>query len=221
MRKCENCFNGHFNLSDRGEELFCDSNEYLEEYVDPNFVCDEHRFILGMEEEKNYLFYDEALMAPGYIIIHKENDQIDKFIKIYSTSEGGFPSLAIRGYKKGLDQDCKNGYMSFAFRDIEDYENGLYDAFTDLCYKLKDKKICSINRSLHNNNQMFLINNGVVTRVIMIKDFLTAGDYFDLILGDGYTCPNYESFLNLYNELGKHANEQLKDDDIKKLIFRK
>ena len=221
MRKCENCINGHFNLSDRGEELFCDSNEYLEEYYDPNFVCDEHRFIPGMEDEKNYLFYDQTYMSPGFIIIHKENDKIDKFIKIYSTSVGGFPSFAIRAYKEGLDRDCKTGIMSFAFRDIEDDENGLYDAFSNLCYELNDKRIFSLNRNLHNNNQMYFINNGVVTRIIMMKDFLTPGDYFDLIIGDEYTCQYYEAFLKFYNDLSKHTKEELKDEDIIKLIFRK
>ena len=49
--------------------------------------------------------------------------------------------------------------MSFAFRDIEDDENGLYDAFSNLCYELNDKRIFSLNRNLHNNNQMYFINN--------------------------------------------------------------
>ncbi len=53
---CGNCFHGHYNLSERGEELYCTENGYSEVDVDPNYCCEEHIFEEGYEEEMLKLF---------------------------------------------------------------------------------------------------------------------------------------------------------------------
>ena len=175
---------------------------------------------MKMEDNKNYVFYDESYLAPGYFIINKnDRGEVEKFIKIYSKSENGFPEFAIRGYKKGLDEDCKPGIMVLEFRDKEEDATFLYELLTDLCYEIDDKKIYSVDRALHNDNNMYLTNDGRVTRIIMIKDFLTPSDYFDLIIGDDYTCENFDAFLKLYNKLNLCVTKKISDEEIRKLIL--
>ena len=68
MRNCGNCYNGHYNLSERGEEMYCDESEFMEEDVKENDCCIDHRYYPGMEESRYYLFYDASYMGPGYLI---------------------------------------------------------------------------------------------------------------------------------------------------------
>ena len=53
-RCCDNCFHGHYNLSERGEEIYCTENGYSKELVTPEYVCESHEYIQGYEEGVEY-----------------------------------------------------------------------------------------------------------------------------------------------------------------------
>lgn len=225
MRCCENCYNGHYNLSERGEELVCDNNEFQEEYVREEHVCDCHRFISGMENEKNYLFYDENYIAPGYLIIHKVDNEITKFFKIYITNNNGFPSFSVSAFsiesKDKPEQEFNT--ITFDFRDIEDDTNGLYKVFTDLCYKLSSKKIFSIDKILHGSNNFSLEENGNITSIIFCKDVWNGRqhptDFASVDVGDNYICEEYEIISKFYKDLSLLPATKLEESDIKKMLL--
>ena len=63
IKCCGNCFHGHYNLSERGEELYCTENGYSEVDVDPNYCCEEHQFEEGYEEDMLRLFEIKKLLS--------------------------------------------------------------------------------------------------------------------------------------------------------------
>ena len=85
MRTCENCYYGSFNLSERGEELYCAEPGFPEEPVDTSDCCDDHIYYPGTEEENNCVFYDESYIAPGFLIVNYKAGKMSKFLKFYNS----------------------------------------------------------------------------------------------------------------------------------------
>lgn len=218
MRTCDNCFSGHYNLSDRGEEMFCDESEYMEEKTNPNDICEYHRFYPGMEEEKNIVLYDENYLGPGFLIVKLKDNKVIKFIKLYMINEAGFPNFAIRAFSK----DLNNCEIEFDFRDLEDFDNGLFKTVTQLCYKLSNKPIVNIDKSSHGENSFELTTNGRVTKWTFKKDIYGDNtrlkDGVDIYIGDDCTCPNYDAICDFYNALCKLDIKKTTTDDIKCLL---
>ena len=221
MRTCDNCFSGHYNLSDRGEEMFCDESEYMEEETNPNDICEYHRYYPGIEEEKNIVLYDEKYLGPGFLIIKLKGGKVNKFIKFYINNESGFPGFSIRAFSK----DLNNSEIEFDFRDIEDFENDLFETITKLCYRLSNRRTVNIDINSHGNNYFELTTNGKVTKWIFKKDIYGDNtalvDPIDIFIGDDYTCLNYEVFYELYNALLKQDIKKTTNDDIKEMIIVK
>ena len=227
MRKCENCYNGHYNLSNRGEELYCDESEFMEEITSNNNCCEYHRYYPGMEEEKNYIFYDESYIAPGLLIINTRDKKMDKFLKIYRLNEYGLPVLGIRAYSVDAkeDPDEEFGSIEFSFRDIEDNDNELYKCFLELCNSLDGKQIFSINYDGQGDNNIKLSSNSRVVKMIVNKDTYHGTqhptDYTDILIGDEYTCNCYEEVLNFYQRLSNVCGNKTSSRDIKRLLIKK
>lgn len=225
MRNCNNCFDGHYNLSERGEELFC-GDSFFEEKVDPTNTCESHRYIPGMEEDKNYVFYDESFLAPGYIIVNMSGEIVNKFFKIYTINQNGFPTFAISAFSKDFKENPEENFssISFSFRDIEDNENGLYEIFTKLCLELNNEKLYSIDLVNHGKNHLEMSYEVAVTTLKLSRDNYYGdqfyNDYINIILGDDFTCKNYESFVRLFNELKERSIIKKENIDIKKLILK-
>jgi len=78
MRKCENCFNGHYNSNPgSGDEyLYCDEDIAFEEEVNEDDCCENHRYYQGTEEldqnerDKNHLLNAER----AYMEVAKKYD---------------------------------------------------------------------------------------------------------------------------------------------------
>lgn len=135
MRNCDNCIFSSLALDcNTGiETLYCNEIEYEFE-VKTTDTCEEHQYIEGLEEEKNYILYDEKYLGPGYFIINIQNNEINKFIKIYTTNNDGFPHYNIRAFSTDAKDKPEETFaiIEFTFRDIEDYKNGLFEAFNNL-----------------------------------------------------------------------------------------
>ena len=79
---CGNCFHGHYNLSERGEELYCTENGYSEVDVDPNYRCKEHVFEEGYEEDILRLFEIKKLLGIlNYVIEANKPKTRERVIK--------------------------------------------------------------------------------------------------------------------------------------------
>ena len=224
MRKCENCFNGHFNLSDRGEELFCDINEFAEENVEIDHCCEYHRYIPGTEEENNYVMFDDKYLGPGFIIINKKNKEIVKFFKIYILNNHGFPSYGIRAYsvkcKDKPDKEFTN--IEFTFRDIEDEENGLYKTFSNLDFNLNGNKVGTIDIENQGKNNFSLLGNGNVCKLTIAKDVYGvkhATDFIEINVGDNISCKNYDAINAFYNDLTMLCPNVTNDKDLEELLL--
>ena len=221
MRNCGNCFNGHYNLSERGEELICDEIEYEEVITEEDCCCEEHRYYPGEEESKNYLFYDNSYLGPGYLIANVEDGKMNSFIKFYKVNENGFPFFAMRAFIRGAQENPDEDFstMSFTFRDLEDDENGLYQAFEQFCTSLGGKKIKSIDPVSQGQNNIGLINNSHTTTITFSKDTYHGtqhpSDYIDVLLGDDYSCECYNKSLE------QNCKEELSEEDAKILLKTK
>ena len=225
MRKCGNCYYGHFNLSERGEEMFCTESGFMEEWVDENSCCDSHIFETGYENEKNYLLYDDEYLGPGYFIINKKNNEINKFLKIYiMNSFGGFPSFGLRAFCIDAEDkaEMKFNNIEFTFRNLEDDDNGLFEIFTNLCYNLNGSIVPTIDQKGQGENNFKLETDSKITRLIISKDVYKGDqhptDFIDINIGDDYSCQNYEAIMELYNRLVSLNPLSIKKQDIKQLV---
>lgn len=224
MRCCGNCYNGHFNLSERGEEMFCDETDYSEEWVSEDECCEWHRYEPGYEEEKNYILYDEAYLGPGFFVINKQNSETVKFLKIFIMNNQGFPNYGVRAFSVYGKDNPDNEYttIDFMFRDIEDDENGLYHAFNNLCRNLNGAPIETIDKIYQGGNHFSLSENGRVVTLSIEKDIYgvkQATDFIDINIGDDMTCTNYSAISTLYNQLANSQTKQATEEDIKRLLL--
>lgn len=178
-----------------------------------------------MEEEKNYIFYDEQYLGPGYFIINVSGENIIKFFKIYIMNNYGFSNYAIRAFsinsKDKPEQEFNN--ISFSFRDIEDDDNGLFKIFTDLFYQTSGEKVFSIDKKIQGKNNFHLMENGNVTTINFSKDVWHGRqhptDFIDINVGDNYTCQNYKAINDFYNSLSRLPINNLDEQNIKKLLL--
>lgn len=225
MRTCGNCYNGHYNLSDRGEELFCDESGFMEEDVREEGSCEYHRYYPGTEEEKNYVFYDESYIAPGYLIVNIKDGKMDKFLKFYNASQDGLPLLGVRAYSTSAKEDLDEDFSSidFSFRDLEDDENGLFRLFSRLCDDLSGKRIFTIDSCAQGKNNLKLDSNTRVTKLTLYKDTYHGTqhpcDFIDILMGNEYTCDAYDATIKFWQELSKICIKKISSDEVKKLIL--
>ena len=225
MRNCGNCFNAHYNLSDRGEELICDESGYSEEYVEEDYTCDMHRYYPGLEEEKNYVFYDESYIAPGYLIINIKEGKVRAFFKIYIMNNNSTPLIGIRAYHAGIKENPEQKYNSidFSFRGLEDNDNGLFKLLSTLYYDLSGDRVYSIDPHVQGKNNLKLDSNLRVVKMTFYKDLYHGTqhpcDYIDILLGDEYTCEKYEALCKFYCGLSKVCSKTLPSESVKKLLL--
>lgn len=227
MRNCDNCNYSSYGLDcNTGiETLYCRENEYEYE-VKQSDSCDSHQFIDGMQNEKNFVLYDELYFGEGYFIIHTEYGKITKFLKLYIMNNDGAPHYGLRVFSiYGRDNpDEKFNRIEFIFRSIEDYDNELFEAFSIFAINC-DKEICTIDEQHQGKNSISInVKNGIA-KLICSKDVYRGiqhpSDFIDINLGDNFSCQNYEAINTLYNTFAKICHQTAKEEDIKKLIMLK
>ena len=227
MRCCGNCYNGHYNLSERGEELFCDETGFMEEEVEADFCCEYHRYYPGMEEEKNYIFYDESYLGPGYLIVNIKDGKMSKFLKVYNASENESPLFGIRAYSTDAKEDPNEEFSSidFSFRDIEDDRNGLFKLFIDLISNLSENRIFTIDSFSQGKNNIELDYNPKIAKITLNKDTYHGTqhpcNYIDVLIGDEYTCNDYDAIIKFWQRLSEINPKELSSDEVNKLILTK
>jgi len=227
MRNCENCDYSSYGLDcNTGiETLYCRENEYEYE-VRKDDSCDSHQFIDGMQNEKNYVLYDDSYFGEGYFIVHTQDGKITKFFKLYIMNNDGFPHYGFRAFSiDGRDNpDEEFNRMEFIFRSTEDFDNGLFETFSIFSANF-DKEICTIDEIHQGKNNISInVENGTV-KLICLKDVYRglqhSSDFIDINLGDNFSCKNYEAINTLYNMLEKICHRTANEQDIKKLIMLK
>lgn len=228
MRNCNNCAHGSYGLNcNTGvEKLYC-TDSIPEFETEPDNICENHQFIEGYENEKNYLLYDDSYFGIGYFIIHTVNGGIDRFLKIYIMNNDGYPMYGLRAFSvDGKDNpDVEFNNIEFIFRSMEDYENGLFEAF-QMFRKNADSVIYTIDESQQGrNNVSTAMDGGDILKLIISKDIYRGkqhpSDFIDINLGDNYSCKNYEVINELYNTLEKKCHQSAKEEDIKSLLMLK
>lgn len=225
MRCCDNCIYGSYGLdcNDGTETLYCGIYDYENE-VKSNDVCSEHQFIEGLNNEKNYVLYDDKYLGEGYFIINEVDDKIVKFIKICTTNDNGFPNYCLRAFgvnvKDNLDNDYTN--IEFTFRSIEDFDNGLYNIFLELA-KNSRGNITTIDEHYQGkNNISFSISDKGIVGMVVSKDIWRGRehptDFIDINIGDNYTCECYDAINKFYNMLSEVSCNKTKNNDIKRIL---
>lgn len=150
-RICGNCESGYYSCNTLNinkiisgnytEKMVCDFGR-IEVPTTPDSVCEEHKYIKGMEEYNIYVEQDDSYLGEGFFIIYELNGEIVKLAKIYISNCFGFPHYNIRAYEKdSVDQDWQQ------YRSIEmsvDTEEELFNVFKNLANALQGKRIISI-----------------------------------------------------------------------------
>lgn len=224
IRNCDNCDNGSYgmNCNTGVETLYCRESEYEYE-VTPNDVCDSHQYIDGMENEKNYILYDDSYFGKGYFIINTIDGEIVKFLKLFITNSNGFPDYYLRAFSVDArdNPDTSFNNIEFVFRSNEDYDNGLFEIFSMFCKKV-DKEIYSIDKLQHGRNNISVSRDGEIIKLIVSKDVYRgkqhSTDFVDVYLGDIFSCENYEVINYLYNELENRCSKIATLNDVNKIL---
>ena len=225
MRKCCNCFNGHYSTGPNVEYMYCDIGN-IEVEVNEDDDCGLHRYIPGAEENRNYIYYDEFFIAPGFLIVNQdiESGKVNRYLKFYKTNSENF-IFGIRAYSnesiflpnKGISK------MEFSFRDIEDDKNGLFNCFNGLYYNLNDKVVHSQGKLMSGLCFEPIINSSSeVTRLFLFANSKALIKGIDIIIGDKNKCENYNAFDNFYNSLFTDTHpSSISENEVKKLILIK
>lgn len=224
MRNCDNCDHGSYGLDcNTGiETLYCRETEY--EYdVEPKNVCKFHQYINGMEDEKNFILYDESYFGKGFFIIHTKDKKINKFLKLYISNNEGFPHYGLRAFSISAkdNPDAAFNNIDFIFRSNEDFDNGLYEAFCIFAKNL-NKQIYTTDMVQQGRNNISATKDISVVTVIISKDIYRgkqhSSNFIDINLGDNYSCENYEAINTLYNTLASICQQTAKEQDIKQIL---
>ena len=127
MRNCDNCIFSSLELDcNTGiETLYCNEIGYEFE-VKTTDTCEEHQYIEGLEEEKNYILYDENYLGPGIFIVDMKENDINQIMKIYVDKRNGMPNYRLRAFNYGLEDEYFDG-VEFIFRKGED--DKIFDVF--------------------------------------------------------------------------------------------
>lgn len=174
-------------------------------------------------KNKNYIFYDENYLAPGYLIVNVEESKVKRFLKIYNESTYGTPLFGIRAYLIDSHDDLDKEYNAIEFSFKEDDE--LYNCFSGLCDNLKGEKVFSTNVSHHGKNHFKLENENGIIKMIVEKDVLGGTQhptsYIDISIGDEYSCKFYNEILKFYLTLTKMETHELSSYDVEKMLLMK
>lgn len=225
MRKCDNCSFGSYGLDCKTgiETLYCKESDYEHE-VKQDDVCIQHQFIDGYENEKNYYFYDATYLGPGIFIINECNNEIIKYFKIYIMNDSSYPNYAIRAFsKEGKDlPDEEYNNIEFIFRNREDDE--LFNILSILSQNINGA-ITTIDELEQRKNHLSISSDKNIIKLTISKDIYGGkqhpSNFIDINLGDNDTCQNYYAINELYNSLIELCKQNIKEDDIYKIISLK
>jgi len=230
MSRC--CGNCEWSVSPELEEQIMEEQSYDEN--DPNrpragdccigqehndeFFCSHHIYVSGMEEYKNYVFYDDEYMGPGYLIVSKIDGEVDRFMKIGINSNVGFPNFFIRAYARGCKDTPADKFRSI-FIDIKKGEP-LYDLVYNLGRALGEE-IFSNDPVCQGKNHFQVACDIDGVSLCATKDVYgvkSSTDFVDVSIGDEYTCEKYPQFLEFYNNLSTISMGKISSQDIKQLL---
>lgn len=215
MRNCDNCYNGHYNYSERGEELYCDINEFLLEQVEPEDCCISHRYIEGYSDEEYNIFYDNTYEGPGYFVVHKINGEIDKFFKIIIANRMGMPHFCFKAFSKKLSEE--NNKIEFVFRDREDEESGLFSLISKFLKDLNGEKVKSIDTHKDGDNMLYLEEYDKVVKLVAECDTKKISNTVDINIGDRYACMQYPAVNSFYYNLASCCFKEKDEEEVIKI----
>ena len=173
---------------------------------------------------KNYALYDDTYLGPGILIVSKENDNIVKFLKIFTMSDNGFPNYGLRAFsileKDKIDKEFTT--IDFTFTSTDTDENDLYEIFKNLCISLNDQKVETIDKFSQGKNHFSLKEDNHKVILTIFKDIYGVKDitnFTNINIGDDITCDNYQAIAKFYNNLLNSNIKEANNNDIKKLVL--
>lgn len=189
---------------------------------DKNYCCSKHIYIEGMEENENYIFYDEEYLGIGYLIVTTLDEEVVKFIKISITNNSVFPCFIVRGFEKDSYDSLDNEFRTIKFTFQKD--EPIYELVSKFAKSINNEKLYSIDSNEQGKNNLQLESFINEASIILSKDILGvkhATNFIDVLLGDSDTCKYYEQLLEFYKDLSELPLTTLKEEDIKKLLKTK
>jgi len=167
-----------------------------------------------------YTLYDEEYMGPGYFIIQEFNGEIEKFIKIFTTTNYGFSHYMARAYEKDVVDLPDQTFREIAII-ARNEEEALYEIISELALGIKNEKILSIDPSKQGENNMIALYNTHCASLMCFKDVYGvkhATDFIDINLGDNYTCAHWLALNDFYQDLEKHTTKEADENDIQRIL---
>lgn len=222
-RYCSNCFWGFNEEDERNLEGYKEDDPNRPQAgdcclgMDSNLcTCSYHEYIDGLEEYETFIEYDETYYGSGYFIITKLDDEIVRFMKISSFSEGESSKFKVIGYEKNLDENSHKLVFKVSS------EHPLYEILCKLNKSIGKDKLYSIDKSYGDS---FLEINSYLNEasIILNKDILAfnnSTDFCEILLGDNYTCNYYDAICEFYNNLEKKASMKPNTEDLKRLLIK-
>lgn len=225
MRNCDNCCFGSYSLdvSTGKETLYCAEYEFYEYELEPNYVCELHQFIDGDENERYYVVYDDCYFGEGYFIVYTIDGEITKFLKLYNMSKDGYPNFGLRAFCVDRKDNLENEFSSieFIFRSEEDYRNGLFHVFEEF-EKNMYEELYTIDETQNGKNNISINRKDKIITLNISKDNYRGkqhpSDFTDIVLGDNYSCKNYQAINGLYNGLAEICKYKAKEVFLERLL---
>ena len=164
-----------------------------------------------------YTLYDEEYMGPGYFIIQEFNGEIEKFIKIFTTTNYGFSHYMARAYEKDVVDLPDQTFRKIAII-ARNEEYALYEIISDLAIGIENEKMLSIDPSNQGESGMVALYNIHCASLMCFKDVKHATDFIDVNLGDNYTCPHWLALNDFYQDLERYTTKEANEKDMERIL---
>lgn len=171
--------------------------------------------------------YDDNYLGQGYFILVEDNGVINKFVKFYTSGNFGFPNFHVRAFESGVKDLPDDEFRNVELVVRRSNNSKLCDYLKKLRIALLFHNKCQVNTIDVDNqgmNHIKVVSDSIGEKLIISKSIykgrFTTPDYIDVMLGDYYTCLEYESILAFYHGLSKCSEGELKKKDIAKLILK-
>lgn len=189
---------------------------------DENFLCKEYNPIDELEDIK--VIYDDTYLGEGYFITYEIAGTIYKFIKIYTTGYEGFPIFHIRAYERGAKDQCDQILRDIEINVYSDKNPELYESLVKLNNRLNSKIVITIDPINQGDNHIKVrLQKDYISLIAtknVFKGNFTNADYIDIILGDNYSCEDYNAIQKFYTDLGRISEKEVDEKFILSKILK-
>ena len=173
-------------------------------------------------DDKKVLYYDDNYLGPGIMLVNVDKNDDFQFIKLYQVNYDGIPFFSLRAFSTNMLDNPDNQYNTIEFQfgnnsPYHDKENGLNKAFAKFYMESAGAKIKTIDSANQGTNHFKVENKNGIIKLIVNQDVYHGNhpsNYIDILIGDNYSCENYQAIFDLYQSLSDLAEKREKEKEM-------